>query len=105
MHRTERKKAYREFLASDFWKALSKAKREMVGRCEKCKRKEFLQAHHVVYRSDWYDTKLQYLKVLCRSCHRREHGIREFEFMLYRNDERFSLYLHRCSMLTRMITT
>lgn len=74
-HRT--KEAYREFLKSDFWRKLSKQKRELANyTCERCKRKTSkVQAHHKFYRDDWYDTQLQDLECLCKPCHRLAHGL------------------------------
>lgn len=104
MDRVERKRAYRVFLQSDFWKALSKAKRELAGKCERCRSRENLQAHHTVYRSNWYETKMEDLKVLCRGCHRKEHGLGVGRrFMYFREDERMNAYFHRCSCLNDMI--
>lgn len=96
--------SYRKFLRSDFWKEMSAAKRESVGRCEKCRSKDNLQAHHKFYRADWYETQLDDLSVLCRSCHRKEHGL-GVEFFPYRpDDERFNRIIHRFDHLFARIT-
>ena len=73
---SNRKAEYARFLQSDFWINLSRTKRDQIGRCQHCGSKRHLQAHHVFYRSDWYQTQLADLKVLCRVCHEIEHGIR-----------------------------
>ncbi len=68
------KQAYREFLQSDFWKEISAKARERDGKCVSCGSVKLLQAHHVHYPDDWYQTKLEDLETLCRWCHRKEHG-------------------------------
>lgn len=70
-----RQKAYRDFLAGGFWKGLSARKRLLVGKCERCGLVERLQCHHKEYPKDWNDTTLEQLEVLCRGCHRKEHGL------------------------------
>lgn len=69
------KKAYREFLKSDFWIKLSAEKRSGVTACENCGMRRRLQAHHIRYPSDWFKTTLADLRVLCRGCHENQHGI------------------------------
>ncbi len=96
---TESQKAYREFLKTDFWKALSLEKRKLVGKCEECGSTENLQAHHVTYPKDWYDSTLEHLKVLCRTHHAKAHGIfwtnLKFYIFQYRSrDERFNRFIH-----------
>lgn len=73
-HTMTAKERYREFLKTPFWKDLSRRKLEQVGHCEVCGYHHHLQAHHLFYRLDWFDTKLEDLQVLCRTCHRIEHG-------------------------------
>jgi hypothetical protein len=63
------------FLLSDWWIALSRAKRESVGHCQRCPATKGLQAHHVRYPENWFDTTEDDLEVLCRDCHEREHHI------------------------------
>ena len=76
---TDGQRAYREFLSTDFWKEISAEKRRLVGKCEKCGSTRKLQAHHVRYPSNWFDTKLDDLQVLCRIHHEVEHfGERSF---------------------------
>jgi hypothetical protein len=72
--------AYREFLNSDFWKGISTQCKERDGNCVRCGSVKWLQAHHVQYPDDWYQTKLEDLETLCRECHRVEHGYGPNEF-------------------------
>jgi hypothetical protein len=89
------KQRYAVFLKTEFWKGLSAEKRRQVGECERCGELEGLQAHHKVYPADWFDSRLEHLEVLCRRCHRAEHGIVGAPaIMLYRGDLRFSLFAH-----------
>lgn len=90
---------YREFLKSDFWKELSAKKKELVKKCQRCGSKKSLQCHHVEYPKDWFQTTLEQLEVLCRRCHKKEHGINTYPFMIHRDDVRFSAILHRCACL------
>lgn len=69
------KELYYDFLLSDFWIELSRLKRKLVSKCERCGSDNRLQAHHLRYPDNWFDTKLSDLKVLCRECHEKEHGI------------------------------
>ena len=93
--KTKGKAAYREFLRSAFWVALSERKRSSVGKCERCGETRGLQSHHVRYPADWAHTTSEDLMVLCRHCHRREHGFFGEAFMIYRDDLRFSRLLFR----------
>jgi hypothetical protein len=70
-----RQVAYRKFLQSPFWKSLRADKIRRVRRCEKCRWKKGLQAHHINYPADWFQTTLDDLQVLCKRCHRIEHGL------------------------------
>ena len=93
---TNSQKAYRKFLASDFWKELSTAKKCLNPTCECCGSKHRLQAHHVFYPKDWNDTTLQMLQTLCNSCHKEAHGIRTY---LYSDDpllEHLYWKIHDC---------
>lgn len=100
------KKAYREFLRTDFWKKLSALKKSMVKKCEVCTSPKNLQSHHVRYPADWFDTKLSDLQVLCRKCHRKTHGLPEvvkYPFLIHRDDVLFSAILHRIHCLNSRI--
>ena len=62
------------YLRSPHWKALRRLKISSVGyRCEKCKTRGRLDVHHIHYRN-LGNEKLSQLRVLCRACHRKEHG-------------------------------
>lgn len=74
---TPAQRAYRTFLQSDFWQELSLRVRTAAGKCARCDATEFLQAHHTIYRADWYETQPDDLQVLCRGCHKREHGVKD----------------------------
>lgn len=73
---TKRQQDYQGFLQSSFWENL---RRECItrdgGRCRRCNAPGRLQAHHLVYPDDWYDTTLDQLITLCVLCHEKEHGI------------------------------
>ena len=75
-HGGSRFKWYNEiYLLSDHWKKLKARKYKQVGRkCEKCDTTKKLQVHHLEYRSV-FDVQLGDLQVLCRPCHRKEHGL------------------------------
>lgn len=105
---SERKKAYREFLRSEFWLGMSATVRARVGCCQKCGSRKLLQAHHVKYRDDWYKTKEVDLLVLCRVCHAREHGLSvrtgwRGPEIIYRDDWKFSVILHRIWHLSESV--
>lgn len=101
-------KAYREFLRSGFWLELSARKKEKVGRCERCKARDRLQCHHILYRSDWYESVEDDLIVLCRRCHAKEHGKLWDPFlsrlMVYRGDWLFSVLVYRMDRLCDRVT-
>jgi hypothetical protein len=86
-------KAYQDFLKSDFWKELTRKKKQSVGgRCERCGRKEHLQSHHQRYPEDWFDTKLEDLEVLCSVCHGTEHGLNPYENSTYKEVTRDRIF-------------
>ena len=98
------KREYSKFLRSNFWRSLSSQKRQLVGSCERCGSREVLQAHHKIYRGSWFDTRLEDLEVLCRRCHRKHHRVKGGSgwfsgLMIYRDDWRFSVILHRIGCL------
>jgi len=98
------KQRYRIFLKSKFWVRLSGMAKLKAGRCERCGSKKELESHHWRYRSDWYETRLDDLEVLCGKCHRKEHGMGRRYFMAFREDEVFNAMVHRCSCLIRKLT-
>lgn len=69
------KEGYALFLQTEFWRELSRKKRQAVGKCEDCGTEKDLQSHHIRYPWPWFDTTLDDLRVLCRLCHERAHGI------------------------------
>jgi len=71
------KAAYAMFLESDFWRAMSLAKRKEADfTCERCGKREECQAHHKFYREHWFDVRMEDLECVCRGCHEVEHGLR-----------------------------
>lgn len=72
---SDSKELYAEFILSDFWIELSRRKRELVGKCQRCGSRDRLQAHHIRYTPNLFDVKMDDLVVLCRHCHEKEHGI------------------------------
>lgn len=106
-NRMTSKQKYREFLESDFWIELSAEKRDGVTKCEECgKGNGVLQSHHMFYRKNWYDTKLEDLVVLCRGCHRKRHGFAPLKgvgIFKYREDEVFNVFVHRLRKLRQRI--
>lgn len=70
-----RQKAYRKYLESDHWAALrSTALERDHHACTACGSIEWLQVHHMTYRSRFEDSLLADLETLCRPCHRKQHG-------------------------------
>jgi hypothetical protein len=81
---TKGQRAYREFLKTPFWKAMTAEKKRLVVVCELCGDTKRLQSHHKIYPARWEDTTLEMLEVVCRHCHLLRHsGMTEDEF--YRN--------------------
>lgn len=65
---------YLEYLKSDHWKSLRSAAFKRDGyKCTKCPRRDHLEAHHLLYRADWSDTRLSDLVTLCEDCHEAQH--------------------------------
>lgn len=79
---------YAMFLDSDWWIELSRMKRRMVGKCERCGCKKMLQSHHRRYPDNWFDTRLSDLEVLCRDCHEKEHHRSKVVFTVNNNNQR-----------------
>lgn len=93
---TDRKRAYVKFLQSCFWREMTAAKKAMIGRCERCGSDRHLQSHHRFYRQDWYATQLEDLEVLCRGCHRAEHG-KSNRTWLWSQNEEIEMFFWACS--------
>ena len=69
---------YSDYLASNEWKQLSaEAKKRDGFKCVACGTTESLEAHHLFYRKNLYDTQLDDLVTLCRECHNCTHRIKE----------------------------
>jgi hypothetical protein len=98
MNPRSRKSAYRGFLKTDFWKNLAASKKLQVGgMCEVCGSTEDLEAHHIAYPTDWFQSSHEHLEVLCRKHHRQAHGLPHETYSRifpFREDERFNRFLH-----------
>lgn len=69
------KAEYAAYLESDHWKNLRAAKIKRDGAaCKDCGSTRFIQVHHLNYRNI-FDVILDDLKVVCRVCHEKIHGI------------------------------
>lgn len=101
------KSEYRKFLKTEFWIELSNRKKVAVGKCEECGGEEELHCHHTFYRANWFETKFEDLKVLCRDCHESEHGITRpmpcGRIMIHRDDLQFSRFIYWADYLHRRI--
>jgi len=74
---TERQEEYRQYLLSDHWHSLRARKlKEANFKCQRCDCDSILklEVHHKTYRSNWLDTDLCELEVLCHACHQITHG-------------------------------
>lgn len=67
---------YQNYLKSDHWQNLRKAKlKEARYQCQRCGASGCqLEVHHKTYRKSWYETELFELEVLCDPCHEKEHA-------------------------------
>ncbi len=71
----KKQSGYEKYLNSDHWMFISRMKRRAVdNKCERCGMPRNLQVHHLNYDCLGRE-RLEDLKVLCRQCHKREHGI------------------------------
>jgi hypothetical protein len=72
------KELYALFLESRWWLDLSReCRKEAGGRCSECGSTNRLQAHHLRYPDNWFDTTLKDLRCLCDDCHAKAHGLVE----------------------------
>lgn len=56
------------------WNATAKRDREILGLvCEKCGSNDRVERHHIIHKAKKGKDILLNLKLLCHSCHRREH--------------------------------
>lgn len=64
---------YQTYLHSKSWQRRARACRKRAGyRCQVCKRKAKLQAHHLTYERLGHEKPTD-LMALCSQCHRRVH--------------------------------
>lgn len=97
---TRGQKAYRAYLKTEHWAALRQQAIDRDGtQCVQCGSSKNINVHHIRYRQTFWDTLLEDLKVLCRKCHAKEHGIRTVPWMIFRDDERFSRVIFRVDQL------
>ena len=69
---------YRQYLRSPHWRRLRNEAFAKYGyKCSKCPSVFKLQPHHHTYRSPWESCTVEDLVILCRVCHRKEHGLPE----------------------------
>lgn len=69
---------YSEYLNSEQWKVLSAERRKKDGyKCVCCGDANNLNVHHLFYPKDIYETELDGLVTLCKSCHLLVHRIQE----------------------------
>lgn len=68
---------YQEFLKTKYWSYIRQIKRlETENTCQHCGSHNFLQVHHTTYQYRGNEhLHLGCLKVLCETCHRKEHGL------------------------------
>jgi hypothetical protein len=71
---TQKQKDYRVFLLSPFWQELRAKALVAYPKCDICGTSEQLEAHHISYPDNWYETTLNDLVVLCDYHHRWVHG-------------------------------
>jgi len=66
---------YNDYLKSDQWKMMRAGLIYIRGsKCENCGNTEKLEIHHLNY-NNIFKEKMSDLKILCRDCHRKEHGL------------------------------
>lgn len=69
-------KSYHKYLLSPKWRNIrTDILNERGHNCEKCGEKKNLQIHHLTYKNI-FNEKPEDLMILCRSCHRKEHGLK-----------------------------
>ena len=72
------KLSYKEFLGTDYWKAIKSHKKCNANYCcQECGAEEHLQVHHITYANHGAEhSHLNDLVVLCDECHKKYHSIR-----------------------------
>ena len=80
---------YTQYLRSDKWKLKRKLLFKKNGKwCQECRSTNKLQVHHIRY-DNLFNESLNELKVLCRSCHERQHNIKTpFQIKLQKIDRK-----------------
>lgn len=72
---SERRRKYREYIASPEWEVIRKAAyRRADNRCNRCKRRGVLHAHHVTYARFGGGELPEDIEVLCERCHMAHHA-------------------------------
>lgn len=66
---------YKQYIQSNHWRRTRKQKlKEAGGICERCRRNDATQAHHLHYGSLGKE-KMEDLQAVCRPCHEKIHNI------------------------------
>jgi hypothetical protein len=69
---------YADYLKSDQWKEISRRRRETDNfSCVCCGATENLNVHHVRYPHDWFQTREDDLRTVCKDCHVMVHRLKE----------------------------
>ena len=70
--------AYAKYLQSEQWRSVSAERRRIDGgKCVICGSTTNLNVHHTYYPADWYETKPEQLRTLCKECHLLVHRLQE----------------------------
>ena len=73
--KSSHKKAYDKYIDSDQWTMMRWGLFYKRGeKCERCGKTENLQVHHKTY-ENLFREKFADLEILCKECHRKEHGL------------------------------
>ena len=77
--RVEKPDLYKDHLKSQWYiKRRNKLVKQRGHRCEVCGSTKFLNLHHTNYGvlgAEFFGDNIKTLKVLCRECHKKEHGV------------------------------
>jgi 5-methylcytosine-specific restriction endonuclease McrA len=66
---------YEDFLCTNYWRTISTMLRNEYPKCQKCRKTGKLIVHHKTYIHHGEEhLHLEDLKVLCNSCHTKEHN-------------------------------
>lgn len=70
------KEEYKKYLKTVHWYGLRQLALGRAGhKCATCQSNINLDVHHKLYRDSPLDTVVEDLIVLCRPCHKKEHGL------------------------------